>query len=88
MSALQTYNFQVQLAVEEIDDDLEYRVLEARCDDTTLWSRDGEVFLIFHRKARDMSQAIRSALDALEAADVPIVRVTDSFLDEERFASN
>lgn len=87
MSA-QIQEFQVQLDVEGIDDELEERVLDVGCDDTTLWSREGEVFLTFHRKARSLSQAIRSALEDLEEAKVPILRVTESFLGVDRFASN
>lgn len=88
MSTLEIYEFEIQLVGYEVDDDLAESVLGAGCDDALLWSRDGEIFLSFHREAFSMSQAVRSALDDLEEADVEVKKVTEPYLAEDRVAAN
>lgn len=75
MPSLNIHEFQIQLRVREIDEDLENAVFEAGCDDTSLWSSEGEVYLQFHREAYDLSSAVRSALADLEEAGIPIARI-------------
>jgi hypothetical protein len=71
--------FQVQLDVQEITEDLENAIFEAGCSDTTLWSSEGLVFLNFHRPAVTMSAAVRSALEDLEVAGVPVSQILAPF---------
>lgn len=84
------HEFQFQIDVEEIDDRLEAAVLEAGCDDTSLWSRNDEVFLAFYREAPCLADALRSALDELDDAGIDVIRIMTSEVSvtSEQMAAN
>lgn len=72
----QTYSFTLVLAgVSEITDALENAIFEAGCDDATLASRDGVVFLDFDREARSFRQAIFSAIRDVHRAGCEVARI-------------
>ena len=75
MSSSEIQEFQIQLAVPAINEDLENDVFEAGCDDATLWSTGGIVYLSFHRASPDLLSAVRSALDELEEAGIPVAEI-------------
>jgi hypothetical protein len=63
---MKSYDFKLILAgVSDVTDDQGDALYEAGCDDGTIVSRDGEVFVRFSREATSLEQAINSA-----AADV------------------
>jgi hypothetical protein len=60
------YDFKLVLAgVSDVSDDQGDALYEAGCDDGTIISRDGSVFVRFSRESTSLEQAINSA-----AADV------------------
>lgn len=60
------YDFKLVLAdVSDVSDDQGDALFEAGCDDGTIVSRDGEVFVRFMRESSSLEQAINAA-----AADV------------------
>jgi hypothetical protein len=75
MPSPEIQEFQIQLAVNSINEDLENDVFEAGCDDATLWSTEGVVYLSFHRESNDLLSAVRSALDELDEAGIPIAEI-------------
>jgi len=63
---MKSYDFKLVLAdVSDVADDQGDALFEAGCDDGTIVSRDGEVFVRFTRESSSLEQAINSA-----AADV------------------
>ena len=63
---MKSYDFKLVLAdVSEVADDQGDALFDAGCDDGTIVSRDGEVFVRFTRESSSLEQAINSA-----AADV------------------
>lgn len=63
---MKSYDFKLVLAgIADLTDDQGDALAEAGCDDGTIVSRDGEVFVRFSREAASLEQAINSA-----AADV------------------
>jgi hypothetical protein len=61
-----SYDFKLVLAgVSDVTDDEGNSLFEAGCDDGTIVSRDGSVFVRFSRESTSLEQAINSA-----AADV------------------
>jgi hypothetical protein len=63
---MKSYDFKIVLAdVAELSDDQGSELFEAGCDDATIVSRDGAVFIRFARESSSLEQAINSA-----AADV------------------
>jgi len=66
LTIMKSYDFKLVLAdVSDITDDQGDALFEAGCDDATVISRDGAVFVRFSRKSDSLEQAINSA-----AADV------------------
>jgi hypothetical protein len=63
---MKSYDFTLVLAdVSDITDDQGETLFEAGCDDATIVSRDGHVFIDFARESSSLEDAINSA-----AADV------------------
>lgn len=63
---MKSYDFKLVLAdVSDVDDEQGCALFESGCDDGTLVSRNGEVFVRFSRESTSLEQAINSA-----AADV------------------
>ena len=63
---MKSYDFKLVLAgVSDISDDQGNNLYESGCDDGTIVSRDGGVFVRFSRQSASLEQAINSA-----AADV------------------
>jgi hypothetical protein len=63
---MKSYDFKMILAgISDVTDDQGDALFEAGCDDGTLVSRDGAVFVRFSRESNSLEQAINSA-----AADV------------------
>lgn len=63
---MKAYEFKLILVdVNDVSDDQGDSLFEAGCDDGTIVSRDGTVFIRFSRKSESLEQAILSA-----AADV------------------
>ena len=70
------YSFTLELSgIDELTDDLANALFEAGCDDATLAMAGGRVFLDFDREADSISDAIVSAINAVEARGLGI-RVT------------
>jgi hypothetical protein len=72
------YEFTVVLALREAGDEttsLAERLSESGCDDAVCLSRDGQVSLAFGRESESLEAAIRSALDDIAAAGVPVSEV-------------
>jgi len=65
------YDFTLVLnGVAEVTQELEDGLFEAGCNDATLSSRSGRVFLTFSRSAPSLKDAILSAIQAVEDANV------------------
>ena len=63
---MKSYDFKLVLADDsDVTDDQSDALFEAGCDDGTIVSRNGEVFVRFSRESTSLEQAIKSA-----AADV------------------
>jgi hypothetical protein len=74
--ALKTYGFTLLLAGEsEMTDELQGRLLAAGCDDASLWSEAGSVYLSFDRQAASLGKAIGSAVEDVERAGLGVARV-------------
>ena len=74
----QTYDFTLILAgVPELTDEVTDALFEAGCDDATVGQREGAVFLDFTREAKSRTEAIQSAIAAVEGAGIGarVVRV-------------
>jgi hypothetical protein len=73
---MSTHNFTLALGVSEVSPELEEALLEAGCDDATLYKTGGAVFLEFDREAPSREEAIISALvDVRQKADITVLRV-------------
>ena len=69
----QCYAFMLLLSgFDEITDVIENALFEAGCDDATLGIHAGNPYLTFHREAKSLEEAIRSALRQVKAANVGI----------------
>jgi len=59
---MKSYDFKLVLAdVSDVTDDQGDALFEAGCDDGTIVTRDGEVFVRFSRESASLEQAINSA---------------------------
>jgi hypothetical protein len=66
---MKSYDFKLVLAgVSDVSDDQGDALFDAGCDDGTIVSRNGEVFVRFSREAASLEQAINSAAAAVEQA--------------------
>lgn len=71
-----TFTFTVVLGgVEGLSEQLKSKLVEAGCDDASLASRDGAVFLKFGREAESLSGAVGSAIDDIETAGYRIASI-------------
>ena len=66
---MKSYDFKLFLTdVSDVTDDQGDALFEAGCDDGTIVSRDGEVFLRFSRESASLEQAINAAAADVERA--------------------
>lgn len=73
---MKTYEFTIVLeGVNDFDDQLVDQVFEAGCDDASLCSRSGVVYLDFDREAASFTEAIWSAIKQVETIQEPKIRV-------------
>jgi hypothetical protein len=71
-----TQDFRMILAgVSELTDDLQGRLIEAGCDEASLWSEGDTVCLEFSRAARSLGDAIGSAVKDAMRAGLAVARV-------------
>ena len=74
--AIKCFRFTLSLAGKnEMTDELQGRILAAGCDDASLWSEGGQVFLGFDRNAESLGMAIGSAVQDVERAGCVVARV-------------
>lgn len=73
---MKSYDFKLVLAdVADVDDDQGNTLYEAGCDDGTIVSRDGAVFVRFSRESTSLEQAINSAAADVERAGFQVDHV-------------
>jgi hypothetical protein len=73
---LETQEFTLILTgVSELTDELQGRLLEAGCDDASLWSEGDTVCLDFSREAESLGDAIGSAVKDVMRAGCVVARV-------------
>jgi hypothetical protein len=71
-----THHFTLTLqGVSEMTDELQGRLLEAGCDDATLWSEGETVFLDFGREAESLGDALGSAVKDVARAGFKVARI-------------
>jgi hypothetical protein len=73
---MKSYDFKLVLAgVSDVSDDQGNSLYEAGCDDGTIVSRNGEVFVRFSRESTSLEQAINSAAADVERAGFQVDHV-------------
>jgi hypothetical protein len=73
---MNSYDFKLVIAdVSDVTDDQGDALFEAGCDDGTIVSRDGHVFIDFTRESPSLEQAINSAAADVERAGFKIDHV-------------
>lgn len=73
---MQMHDFTVVLSgITEVTDDAANALYEAGCDDGSFASRDGIAFVMFHRDAPTLREAIDSAIDDVKQAGFGVLRV-------------
>ena len=73
---MKTYEFDVVLsAAQEVTDDLADELFAAGCDDGTLTSCDGVVWMHFDREAASLEEAIHSAVAQIQNAGFAVSKV-------------
>ena len=73
---MRSYDFKLVLAgVSHVTDDQGDALFEAGCDDGTILSRDGEVFVRVSRESESLEQAISSAAADVERAGFRVENV-------------
>jgi hypothetical protein len=73
---MKTYDFKIVLTgVSDLTDDDGDALFKAGCDDGTIVSRDGEVFVRFSRESPSLEEAINSAAADVERAGFRIDHV-------------
>ena len=73
---MEVHEFTLVLSgITEVTDDAANRLFEAGCDDGSFASRDGVAFIMFHREAQTLRDAIDSAIADVKRAGFGIVRV-------------
>lgn len=73
---MKSYDFKLVLAgVSDITDDEGSTLFQAGCDDGTIVSRDGGVFVRFSRESTSLEQAINSAAADVERAGFQVDHV-------------
>lgn len=70
------FTFTVVLGgVDELSEQLANKLVGAGCDDASLASRDGVVYLKFDRAAESLSAAVGGAIDSIETAGCRIASI-------------
>ena len=73
---MQTQEFTLILTgITEVTDDAADALFEAGCDDGSFASRDGVAFVMFHRDAATLREAIDSAIADVKKAGYGVLRV-------------
>jgi hypothetical protein len=73
---MQTHEFTLILAgITEVTDEAADALFEAGCDDGSFASRDGVAFVMFHRDATTLRNAIDSAIADVKKAGFGVLRV-------------
>ena len=73
---MKSYDFKLVLAgVSDIDDAKEDSLFEAGCDDGTIVTRAGAVYVRFSRESASLEQAINSAADDVKRAGFQVDHV-------------
>jgi hypothetical protein len=73
---MKSYDFTIVLAdVSDVTDDQGDALFEAGCNDGTIVSRDGQVFIDFTRESASLEQAINSAATDVERAGYQVDHV-------------
>jgi hypothetical protein len=73
---MKSYDFKLVLAgISDVTDDQGDTLFDAGCDDGTIVSRDGEVFVQFSREAASLEQAINSVAANVERAGFTVDHV-------------
>jgi len=73
---MRTHDFTVVLTgITEVTDDASNALYEAGCDDGSFASRDGIAFIMFHRHAPTLREAIDSAIVDVKRAGFGVLRV-------------
>ena len=71
-----TYHFTVILSgITEVTDEAADALYEAGCDDGSFASRDGMAFVMFHRDAPTLREAVHSAIADVKQAGFGVIRV-------------
>jgi hypothetical protein len=61
--------------ITEVTDEAADALYEAGCDDGSFASRDGIAFVMFHRKAGSLNEAVNSAIADVKKAGFGVIRV-------------
>ena len=73
---MRSYDFKLVLAgVADVTDDQGEALFQSGCDDGTIVSRDGEVFVRFLRESTSLEQAINSAATDVQRAGFQVDHV-------------
>lgn len=73
---MNTYEFAVILSASiELTDDMADVLFEAGCDDGIPGTSNGVFTIDFHRRARSLEEAIRSAIEDVRSAGLSVARV-------------
>lgn len=73
---MKAYEFKIVLAgVSDVGDEQGNSLFESGCDDGTIVSRDGAVFVRFSRESASLEQAINSAAADIERAGFEVDHV-------------
>lgn len=73
---MNNYEFTLVLAnIHDFDEQLVNRIFEVGCDDASLLTRNGVVYLDFDREAASFSEAVWSAIRQVESIAQPKIRV-------------
>jgi hypothetical protein len=75
-TTLSTHHFTIMLrGVSAITDELQGKLLDAGCDDASLWSEGETVLLDFSREAESLGDALGSAVKDVARAGFQVARV-------------
>jgi hypothetical protein len=73
---MKTYQFTVILSgTHQVTEEAANRLYEAGCSDGTFCARDRTAYIHFDRVAKDLKEAVRSAIDNVRAAGFEVMRV-------------
>lgn len=72
---MRQYDFTVYLDLPELTDEAAEKLFEAGCDDGSPASSEGYCWVTFHRDARSLGAAIRSAVSDVKKAGYEVAKV-------------